>query len=123
MSRENNRRTKAAANKAATSHSEVDEVVNRLIEVIGYCDCSPAPQLGAEMTANYLPGFTTVLSQAPPAVNPTTNFLTAAQVESAYGSTYLPPAIPGNLVVEGTSTINVAPTANADDMLRKRATT
>jgi hypothetical protein len=65
MSREHSRRTKAALKKAATSHPEVDEVVNRLIEVIGYCDCSPAPSLAAEMTANYLPGFDTVLSNFP----------------------------------------------------------
>lgn len=52
------------------------------------------------------------LSQAPPAVDPTANFLTAAQVESNYGSTFAPPPIPSDLVVEGTSTINVSPIAN-----------
>ncbi|MDW5265997.1 MULTISPECIES: carboxypeptidase-like regulatory domain-containing protein [Acidobacteriaceae] len=52
------------------------------------------------------------LSQAPPAVDPTANFLTAAQVENNYGSTYAPPPIPSDLVVEGTSTINVSPIAN-----------
>ena len=52
------------------------------------------------------------LSQAPPAVDPTANFLTAAQVESNYGSTYAPPPIPSSMIVEGTSTINVSPIAN-----------
>ena len=65
MSRGHSRRTKAVLKNRTTSHAEVDEVVGRLIEAIGYCDCSPAPSLAAEMTDNYLPGFNAALSQFP----------------------------------------------------------
>jgi hypothetical protein len=86
---------------------------SRAIEGTTYVDNVETPALRNWVAANAPNSIANMfLSQAPPAVNPTTNFLTAAQVESAYGSTYVPPAIPGNLVVEGTSTINVAPTAN-----------
>jgi hypothetical protein len=58
-------RQKAKQLKRKKGHPEVDEVVKRLIEAIEYCDCSPSPQLAAEMTANYLPGFATVLNAFP----------------------------------------------------------
>ncbi|HEX4308928.1 MAG TPA: carboxypeptidase-like regulatory domain-containing protein [Acidobacteriaceae bacterium] len=49
---------------------------------------------------------------APPAAYPVKNFLTVAQVESQYGSTYAPPNIPANMVAEGESIVNASPSNN-----------
>lgn len=54
---------------------------------------------------------TQFLTQAPPAVQPTSNFLTVSQVAARYG-TLTPTTIPGSLVAVGTANINVSPLAN-----------
>ncbi len=49
---------------------------------------------------------------APPSAFPTQNFLTVADVENQYGSTYAPPNIPSTMVAEGQAIVNVSPTNN-----------
>lgn len=52
------------------------------------------------------------LSKAPPKSQPTSNFLTVAQLKTTYASPFAPPAIPDNLVAVGTARIDVAPIGN-----------
>jgi hypothetical protein len=54
---------------------------------------------------------TQFLTLAPPAVQPTSNFLTVSQLVSRYG-TLKTTTIPGSLVAVGTANINVSPLAN-----------
>lgn len=54
---------------------------------------------------------TQFLTQAPPAVQPTYNFLTVSQLAAKYG-TLTPTTIPGSLIAVGTANINVSPLAN-----------
>ncbi|HWA95704.1 MAG TPA: carboxypeptidase regulatory-like domain-containing protein [Terracidiphilus sp.] len=51
-------------------------------------------------------------SAAPPKNYPTSNFLTVADVQSDYWSSYTPPDIPSTLVAEGRSLINNSPLNN-----------
>jgi hypothetical protein len=54
---------------------------------------------------------TQFLTQAPPAVQPTSNFLTVSQLATRYG-TITPTTIPGSLIAIGTANINASPLAN-----------
>jgi hypothetical protein len=85
----------------------------RSIQGTTYIENVETPAFSDYVKANFPNNIgTQFLTQAPPAVAPTYNFLTVAQLESEYSSSYAPPPIPATLEAVGTAVIPVSPISN-----------